>query len=773
MDTPSPQAALGSRLARRVAAIVGVGSLAAFLLIAALLVAYELRRLEADAAASARAAAQAVRVPLANAAWELDRDTLALLLRPLAEDGSIVELRVVDGDSVLAHHRREGADARLVQTGTPLHRWSLPLASPTDPQRLAAMLEVTESYAALRAGLWRRLPALLLLEALKVALVAALALALLHRHVTRPLHRLAGDVDALGLAPGVPALALERPGPRRGDELDRLVDAVAALHARLLRELGERTQAEARERAEASQRSLILALVDDGVLAFDRRGQPLYANEAAVQLLDLSDPLTDALRRQAGAEAPAWRARFGEVHAECKRSGRPAARRVSHPVRCRDGRVVPADFTIQALPDGPLGFIVTVRDQSAEHEAQRALADSRAARAADQAKSEFLSRISHELRTPLNAVLGLADVLRAGAAGPLGARQHELLGHLGNAGSHLLALIGDLLELSRIEAGELRVQLAPQRLEPLLREVGELVAPAAQARGVQLVAEPSSAGALGAAVDATRLRQVLLNLLSNAIKYNRRGGRVVLRLRQDDGERGDDGGARLRLEVEDDGLGMSEAQLAQIFKPFARAGREHSGIEGTGIGLVIARHLVERMGGELACRSREGQGSCFTVRLPALAVAPQPAADAAAGSPVPVAAHDTGAHVLVVEDDEVNRLLLKLYLQQRPSLHVHLAASGDEALAVAAAEPGPFALALLDMNLGPESGLEVRERLAAHWQQAGLPLPHWVAHSADPGADAQQRARNAGFDDYWVKPMGLAEFLGRLDALLADRSVPA
>jgi PAS domain S-box-containing protein len=764
------RARLSGRLARRVAALIGVGGLLAFALIAALLVVREVQRLEQDAAAAARAAVQAIQVPLAQAAWDLDRSTLALLLKPLADTGSIVELRVVDGQSELARHQREGADTLITDPAAALTRWSLPLPSPTDPERRAAVLEVTESYQALRQGLWQRLPLLLLLEALKLALVAALVLALLHRHITRPLHRLADDVDALGLATPAAALTLERPrrygmgAASRGDELDRLVGAINALHDRLLRELAERSQAEARERDEASQRSLILGLVGDGVLAFDRRGMPLYANAAAEELLDLTGEMTDALRRQAGPEREAWHARFAEVHAQCKRTGEPAAQRTSHPVRRRDGRVVPADFMIQALPRGPLGYIVTVRDQSAEQETQRALAESRAARAADQAKSEFLSRISHELRTPLNAVLGLADVLRAGAAGPVSDRQHELLGVLRNAGSHLLALIGDLLELSRIEAGELRMLLQAQPLQPLLQEVGELVQPGAASRGVALRVEVDAAAAgSAAAVDSTRLRQVLLNLLSNAVKYNRAGGWVALRLvRQDE---------VLRIEVEDNGLGMSEAQQAQIFRPFARAGRESSGIEGTGIGLVIARHLVERMGGVLGCRSAEDCGSCFSVTLPRVplpkAEEPMPA-PAGAGAPArPAGAAPRAARVLVVEDDEVNRLLLRLYLQQRPELVVVQAASSAEALALAAAGPEPFALALLDMHLGADSGLQLRAALATHWQEAGVALPRFVAYSADPGAEAQRQALAAGFDAYWVKPMGLDEFLARLDGLLA------
>ncbi|MBN8510549.1 MAG: PAS domain-containing protein, partial [Burkholderiales bacterium] len=243
-----------------------------------------------------------------------------------------------------------------------------------------------------------------------------------------------------------------------------------------------------------------------------------------------------------------------------------------------------------------------------------------------QAKSQFLSRMSHELRTPLNAVLGFTQLLLAGGERLPAETRRRHLEQVEIAGRHLLSLIDDVLDLSSLEGGELRIEPQAVALDALVEQTLPLVAALADRNRVH-IRTGKLAGRVQA--DPTRLRQVLLNLLTNAIKYNHAGGEVWI-----DSDGHDD---TVRLVVADNGRGMDEAQLRQAFEPFNRLGREHEGIEGTGIGLPIVRALVERMGGRLEVTSTPGAGSRFEVFLPTPERAP-PSAPAAAAPPPPAAA---------------------------------------------------------------------------------------------------------------------------------------
>ncbi len=266
------------------------------------------------------------------------------------------------------------------------------------------------------------------------------------------------------------------------------------------------------------------------------------------------------------------------------------------------GRVVSRDEQGAALR--MVGTLTDLTDRR-EVELMRIARDR--AEAANLAKTQFLSRMSHELRTPLNAVLGFAQLLsrRIGAADL--DDQRRCVAQIEKAGWHLLAMIDDVLDLSRVESGQLAIQLAPVSLAVLCRSVAEMLAPMAHERGVQICTAslPPQATVLA---DPLRLTQVLTNLLSNAIKYNRDGGSVALALAPV--------GDRWCLSVSDTGLGIPQAQIPHLFEPFNRLGRAASGVEGVGIGLALSRSLVEKMGGSIAARSVPGCGTTFEVSLP-------------------------------------------------------------------------------------------------------------------------------------------------------------
>jgi len=238
---------------------------------------------------------------------------------------------------------------------------------------------------------------------------------------------------------------------------------------------------------------------------------------------------------------------------------------------------------------------------------ERARHDAAVAEGANRAKTEFLSRMSHELRTPLNAVLGFAQLMEIDQSEPPGAGQKRRLKLIREAGEHLLHMISDMLDLTRIESGGMTLQPEPVALREMAAQTLELVREMAEQAQVRLSLVPGADFTVHA--DRTRLRQVLLNLLSNAIKYNRPGGQVELAL-----VAGDNGHADIR--ISDTGVGIAEAELPQIFEPFHRGRQATSGIEGAGIGLAVTRALVQLMHGRIHAHSVAGAGSVFTVSLP-------------------------------------------------------------------------------------------------------------------------------------------------------------
>ena len=369
-----------------------------------------------------------------------------------------------------------------------------------------------------------------------------------------------------------------------------------------------------------------------------------------------------------------------------------------------------------------------------------------------QAKSQFLSRMSHELRTPLNAVLGFAQLLMADGERVTADTRRRRLEQILGAGQHLLSLIDDVLDLSSLEGGEIRIRTQAVALPALVAETLPLVQRQARQSKVKL-----RSGALAgvARADATRLRQVLLNLLTNAVKYNRDGGQVLVEAEALDGA--------VRLRVSDTGRGMSEAQLQQAFEPFNRLGLENEGIEGTGIGLAIVKALVERMGGTVQARSAPDEGSVFEVQLPDGSEldadeAALPLQNAAAG----LAARPAGqpGQLLYIEDNPVNLMIVQELLVQRPDLQLHTAVDGLSGLSMAQRHRPD--LILVDMQLPDIDGHEVLRRLRADEATADI---RCISLSANAMPEDIARALQAGFDDYWTKPLDLRVFMRSLDSI--------
>ncbi|MFZ2297292.1 MAG: ATP-binding protein, partial [Aquabacterium sp.] len=379
---------------------------------------------------------------------------------------------------------------------------------------------------------------------------------------------------------------------------------------------------------------------------------------------------------------------------------------------------------------------------------QEACVAAETAQRASQAKSEFLSRMSHELRTPLNAVIGFAQLLRLDAQSPLQDDQLRKVRLIERAGGHLLAVISDVLDLSRIEAGDLPMSQESLQLATVLQDAVSMVSEAAEQAQVDL-AVPTLPLDVAVHADRVRLRQVLVNLLSNAIKYNHAGGFVRVHAWHDAG--------RVHCSVSDSGAGMTPEQQAQLFEPFNRLGAEQTGIDGTGIGLVIVQRLVALMNGQLSVESQRGVGSVFTVSLPATDTAESSGFAALDDWPM----QSSQAKIVYAEDNEVNVQLVSQILALRPAWTLKVAHSGQEALALISAEQPD--LLLLDMHLGDMTGFELDDALQANPRTRGIPR---VALSADAMPDRVHAAQARGFSAYLTKPLDVVALLRCLDELL-------
>ncbi len=419
-------------------------------------------------------------------------------------------------------------------------------------------------------------------------------------------------------------------------------------------------------------------------------------------------------------------------------------------------RYVGADGSIHwmewnAQLDAASGVVYGIaRDVTAGRLIEAALKSARAeAEAANRAKSEFLSRISHELRTPLNAILGFAQLL---GMDHLDDSQRESVQYILNAGRHLLDLINEVLDLSRIETGQLTLSPEPVNVREAIEDAVALIGPLATARGIAVHIE-AIAPDQHVLADRQRVKQVLLNLLSNAVKYNRPDGTVRISCQPA-------GTAALRIGVTDEGQGIRPAQEHRLFAPFDRLGAEAGTTEGTGLGLALSKALVEAMGGTIGVDSTVGVGSRFWFELPEAApvtVGPEVVADATTATGATVS-----GTILYIEDNLSNFRLIERALALRAKIRLLPAMLGRLGLDLAR-EHRPD-LVLLDLHLPDMSGEELLARLRADPATRDIPV---IVLSADATLGQVERLLADGARAYLTKPLDIGEFLALVDDVLA------
>ena len=438
----------------------------------------------------------------------------------------------------------------------------------------------------------------------------------------------------------------------------------------------------------------------------------------------------------------------------------------------KDGSRLPAVVSVTALRDDQdaiIGYLLIGTDNTARKmvETERALLARAlqeknaelenaklAAEKANLAKSDFLSSMSHELRTPLSAILGFAQLIESGTPKPTPAQARGVQQIL-QAGWYLLELINEILDLALIESGKLSLSLESVLLSDVMRECEAMVGSQAQKRGITVVFPPADLP-FAVSADRTRVKQVLINLLSNGIKYNRVDGSVSVRCTEQPP-------GRIRICVEDTGDGLTPGQIAQLFQPFNRLGQEVNTEQGTGIGLVMTKRLVELMGGCIGVQSTEGKGSVFWLEMNLANDATQASAAVLPDEPgqVRTLADTQVSTLLYVEDNPANLMLVEDLIARRPEIRLLTARNGLTGIERARAiRPDVI---LMDINLPGISGLHALKILLEDAATSRIPV---VALSANAMPHDIVKGLEAGFFKYLTKPIKINEFMQTLDEAL-------
>jgi len=383
------------------------------------------------------------------------------------------------------------------------------------------------------------------------------------------------------------------------------------------------------------------------------------------------------------------------------------------------------------------------------------------ANSANQAKSEFLSRMSHELRTPLNAVLGMNELLIRDSKEPLNEKQIGRAYKINDAGKHLLSIVDDVLDLSRIEAGNMDVSLALTDCQATISESIKLIENKAASKDITIINEASTSEAYVIA-DAKRLKQIIVNLLDNAVKYNKRGGQITISLNSVDRN-------FIRISVIDTGYGIPQESRDKLFLPFSRLNAEHLDVDGTGIGLSLCKQLVELMDGSIGMENQADKGCCFWVEVPRAKRNPHIIPDKNKWFPDVAVTSTDNNRLLLVEDNVVNREVA-IDMLEVLGYEVDVAVDGKQAVDILATKK--YALVLMDCEMpimdGFTASKKIREREAQSTQKQDATII--IALTAHAISGTRDRCLASGMDDFLSKPFSMSALQQKIGQWIADKN---
>lgn len=508
------------------------------------------------------------------------------------------------------------------------------------------------------------------------------------------------------------------------------------LNLNLRHQINERGIIEQHLEYSMSQLKATLESATDGILVIDNDEQITNFNQSFIDLFNIPDTLMEM-------------ADFSQIqrhinaHLKDKNQLSPLDTDELILLKLDDERLIEAMSKPQKIGSQTIGKVLSYRDVTIRINSESSLQKAKnKAEIANKEKSDFLSRVSHELRTPLNAIIGFGHLLQENEKQHLDNAEKDYVSHICVAGSHLLHLIDDLLDISRIESGKMNINSCSVACESIINESIALIQPAAKENNVSVSFETQLTDMPYVQADHTRCKQALVNLLSNAIKYNNRNGSVTLTLSETP--------THILFEIKDTGIGILEENFHDIFQPFIRL-KQTGKTKGTGIGLTITKRLIDIMNGSIGVNSEHGKGSTFWFELP------KAREQETTSSTHNVEYKNNTLNIiekqhiiLYVEDEPLNQALLKSIIKQIPNTELITAATGEEGIDIALAEQPD--LILMDINLPGISGYDVLKVIKNEKSFNKTPI---FALSANAMPDEIQRGKDAGFFDYLIKPINI------------------
>ena len=524
------------------------------------------------------------------------------------------------------------------------------------------------------------------------------------------------------------------------------------LNINLRQQINEREVIEQHLENSMSQLKATLESAADGILVIDNDEKITNFNQNFIDIFSISDSLIQSRDFSSIQNC---------INSQLKDQSRQLP---SYPIddvvllELNDARLIEVFSRPQKIADQTIGRVFSYRDATMRINSESSLQEAKTkAEIANKEKSDFLSRISHELRTPLNAILGFGHLLKEKNQEHLHTDEKSYISHICLAGEHLLSLIDDLLDISRIESGKLNVNLSSIACETIINESISLVKPIADVSNISIKINSKFSRFPYVYADHTRCKQALVNLLTNAIKYNHKNGSVTLSLSLNE--------SQIRFEIKDTGIGIDKESFNAIFQPFTRLKQVES-TKGTGIGLTITKRLITVMNGTIGVESVPGKGSTFWFQLPR--ALPTTTADDSVqikSTTLTDNTVETMHTILYVEDEPLNQALVKSIISQIPNTRLITALTGEEGVEIALARQPD--LILMDLNLPGISGYDVFNILKNEKSFTKTPI---FAVSANAMPEEIQKGKDAGFIDYLIKPINidntrilLTNTLGMLD----------